>query len=156
MLLVAPPLTWLAARTAARAASPCGCVDPRSLRPPLDYTSQFAKDSGPIEVTPIGWISSPYKERFGTPRQPTVNEQVSGGKLQEGEIVLAPDVSTLALRGRMPHRLEPRTSKLRAATHSPLATALQLLTRSPRLGQLRASSTAGSSATCTSTPGGGR
>ena len=104
MLLVAPPLTWFAARTAARATSPCGCVDPRSLRPPLDYTSQFAKDSGPIEVTPIGWISSPYKERFGTPRQPTVNEQVSGGKLQEGEIVLAPDVSTLALRGRKPHR----------------------------------------------------
>ena len=99
MLLVAPPLTWLAARSAARAAAPCGCVDPRSLRPPLDYTSQFAKDSGPIEVTPIGWISSPYKERFGTPRQPTVDEQVSGGKLQEGEIVLAPDVSTLALRG---------------------------------------------------------
>ena len=99
MLLVAPPLTWLAARSAARAASPCCCVDPRSLRPPLDYTSQFAKDSGPIEVTPIGWISSPYKERFGTPRQPTVDEQVSGGKLQEGEIVLAPDVSTLALRG---------------------------------------------------------
>ena len=65
----------------------------------MDYTSQFAKDSGPIEVTPIGWISSPYKERFGTPRQPTVDEQVSGGKLQEGEIVLAPDVSTLALRG---------------------------------------------------------
>ena len=99
MLLVAPPLTWLAARSAARAASPRCCVDPRSLRPPLDYTSQFAKDSGPIEVTPIGWISSPYKERFGTPRQPTVDEQVSGGKLQQGEIVLAPDVSTLALRG---------------------------------------------------------
>ena len=53
----------------------------------------------PSQVTPIGWISSPYKERFGTPRQPTVDEQVSGGKLQEGEIVLAPDVSTLALRG---------------------------------------------------------
>lgn len=98
MLLLAPPLTWHAARTA-RAASPCGCVDPRSLRPPLDYTSQFAKDSRPIEMTPIGWISSPYKERFGTPRQPTVAEQVSGGKLQEGEIVLAPEVSTLALRG---------------------------------------------------------
>ena len=94
----APPPTWLAAWTA-RTASPCCCVDPRSLRPPLDYTSQFAKDSGPIELTPIGWISSPYKERFGTPRQPTVDEQVSGGKLQEGEIVLAPDVSTLALRG---------------------------------------------------------
>ena len=98
MLLLAPPLTWHAARTA-RAASPCGCVDPRSLRPPLDYASQFAKDSRPIEMTPIGWISSPYKERFGTPRQPTVAEQVSGGKLQEGEIVLAPEVSTLALRG---------------------------------------------------------
>ena len=65
----------------------------------MDYTSQFAKDSRPIELTPIGWISSPYKERFGTPRQPTVAEQVSGGKLQEGEIVLAPEVSTLALRG---------------------------------------------------------
>ena len=51
MLLVAPPLTWLAARSAARAASPRCCVDPRSLRPPLDYTSQFAKDSGPIEVS---------------------------------------------------------------------------------------------------------
>ena len=99
MLLVAPPLTWLVARTAARTGSPCCCVDPRPLRPPLDYTSQFAKDRGPIELNPIGWISSPYKERFGTPRQPTVDEQVAGGKLQEGEIVLAPDVSTLALRG---------------------------------------------------------
>ena len=77
-----------------------GVVDPRSLRPPLEYTDAFADHAAaPVTLTPIGVIRSPYKERFGTPRQPTVDEQVSGGKLQQGEIVLAPDVSTLALRG---------------------------------------------------------
>ena len=179
MLLVAPPLTWLAARSAARAAAPCGCVDPRSLRPPLDYTSQFAKDSGPIEVTPIGWISSPCKERFGTPRQPTVDEQVSGGKLQEGEIVLAPDVSTLALRGLaawskglpwqcpstapMPPQGAPGGSgqlgtPSKRPAHWPPSHSLGCSSKPPAKPSLsppltiqawRASSTVGSSATCT-------
>jgi tRNA-Thr(GGU) m(6)t(6)A37 methyltransferase TsaA len=77
----------------------CCAVDPRSLRPPLDYTSKFARDSSPVELQPIGWVSSPYKERFGTPRQPTVAAQVAGGDALEGDIVLAPQVSRHTLRG---------------------------------------------------------
>ena len=54
--------------------------DPRSLRPPLSYTDQFAdRANEPITLTPIGWVRSPYTERFGTPRQPVVETQVLGG-----------------------------------------------------------------------------
>ncbi|KAJ1459794.1 TsaA-like domain-containing protein, partial [Pelagophyceae sp. CCMP2097] len=38
---------------------------------------------------PVGWVESPYKERFGTPRQPVVTAVVSGGDEQLGAIVLA-------------------------------------------------------------------
>ncbi len=82
-------LTWLTC---------CG-VDPRSARLPLDYTSQFAHDASPVQLQPIGWIQSPYTERFGTPRQPTVDTQVAGGAAQEGVIVLAPEFREHTLRG---------------------------------------------------------
>lgn len=77
----------------------CCTVDPRSLRPPLDYTSARKQETGAVQLTPIGWIASPYTERFGTPRQATVDTQVVGGKAQEGEIVLAPEFATHTLRG---------------------------------------------------------
>ena len=61
----------------ARLSSPLGrrclcvlcAVDPRSLRPPLAYTDGFAAAATrPLTLSPIGRISSVYKERFGTPR----------------------------------------------------------------------------------------
>lgn len=82
-------LAWLA----------CCMTDPRSLRPPLDYTSDSMHDGSPIEMTPIGYVRSPYTERFGTPRQATVDAQVVGGKAQEGEIVLFEPYRELTLRG---------------------------------------------------------
>lgn len=36
----------------------------------------------------IGIVKSPYKERFGTPRQATVTEQTLGNRPQDGEIQL--------------------------------------------------------------------
>ena len=69
--------------------------DPRSLRPPLSYTDQFAdRANEPITLTPIGWVRSPYTERFGTPRQPVVETQVLGGGAQLAEIELAPRWAT--------------------------------------------------------------
>jgi len=65
-------------------------VDPRSLRPPLNYTDGFAHRSlAPVTMSPIGYVSSPYRERFGTPRQATVKTQVAGGGEREGAIILA-------------------------------------------------------------------
>jgi len=73
--------------------------DPRSLRPPLSYTDQFAdRANEPITLTPIGWVRSPYTERFGTPRQPVVETQVLGGGAQLAEIELAPEMEH-TLRG---------------------------------------------------------
>lgn len=48
----------------------------------------------------IGVVHSPYRERFGTPRQPVVTEQTLGDRLQEGSIELFPEfVPASALRG---------------------------------------------------------
>lgn len=65
-------------------------VDPRSLRPPLQYSEQFKGEAmQPVQLTPIGYCESPYKERFGTPRQPVVTAQTSGAAARDGAIVLA-------------------------------------------------------------------
>ena len=74
----------------------CFCVlcavDPRSLRPPLEYTEGFAAAATqPLTLAPIGRISSVYKERFGTPRQPTVTANVVGGEASDGAVVLTID-----------------------------------------------------------------
>lgn len=45
-----------------------------------------------VELTPIGVVRSPYTERHGTPRQPTVTTQVHGGSALEGTIELFTDV----------------------------------------------------------------
>ncbi len=61
------------------------CADPRSLRPPLSYTGQFSvAASREICLAPIGVVESPYKERFGTPRQATHKATTAGGGEQEG------------------------------------------------------------------------
>ena len=67
-------------------------ADARQRRPPLDYTSKFRANAlAPISISPIGYVSSPYKERFGTPRQPTVTENVAGGAAQEASIFITMD-----------------------------------------------------------------
>ena len=75
-------------------------VDPRSLRPPLTYAESFkASATSPVEMTPIGYCESPYKERFGTPRQSVVTAQTAGGSAaQEGAIVLASHIPRETLR----------------------------------------------------------
>ena len=74
------------------------CDDPRSRRPPLEYTDAVSA-CGPLQLQPIGTIRSPYKERFGTPRQPTIDTQVSGGTMQAGEIRLHADIPGVSLQG---------------------------------------------------------
>lgn len=74
----------------------CACMamvspDPRSLRPPRSYTAAFRDVArNPIEMDPIGFVESPYKERFGTPRQPVVSALVTGGTVQNCSIHLRP------------------------------------------------------------------
>lgn len=65
--------------------------DPRSERPERAYTDAF-RTLGDVTLSPIGHVESPYKERFGTPRQPTVTNYTTGGVAQEGTIVLRPDL----------------------------------------------------------------
>ena len=38
--------------------------------------------------SPIGFVESPYKERFGTPRQAVVTAQVAGGDTSDGALIL--------------------------------------------------------------------
>ena len=49
---------------------------------PPDHVSLFTPPER-IELIPIGRICSPYKERHGTPRQPTVTQGVRGGGVRE-------------------------------------------------------------------------
>jgi tRNA-Thr(GGU) m(6)t(6)A37 methyltransferase TsaA len=75
-------------------------VDPRTNIPPKDYADAFHDAARkPIVLSPIGHVESPYRERFGTPRQPVVTAQVSGGGAQDGTIVItAGDLVPDALR----------------------------------------------------------
>lgn len=74
-------------------------VTAKSRRPQLFYADDFPPPTS-IELQVIGHIQSPYKERFGTPRQATVTEQTLGGKPQRAQIQLVDDARfTLALRG---------------------------------------------------------
>ena len=86
-------IALLSAHTASAA------LDPRSLRPPLKYADAF-KDMAlsPIQMQPIGIVSSPYKERFGTPRQSVVTAQTAGASAQDGAILLADHISPETLK----------------------------------------------------------
>ncbi len=59
----------------------------KRTKPPQDHTSEAARPVS-IACEVIGYVRSPYKERFGTPRQPTVTEQVLEDRALEGEIEL--------------------------------------------------------------------
>ncbi len=56
-------------------------------KPPQDHTTP-AEAGGTFEV--IGHVRSPYKERFGTPRQPPVTEQTLEDRALEASIELLP------------------------------------------------------------------
>ncbi len=46
-----------------------------------------------VTLTPIGVVRSPYTERFGTPRQPGVTDQVLEDAALDAQIVLRPDLA---------------------------------------------------------------
>lgn len=56
-------------------------------KPPQDHTAA-PPDSFAAQV--IGHVRSPYKERFGTPRQPTVTEQTLEDRALDATIELLP------------------------------------------------------------------
>lgn len=56
-------------------------------KPPQDHTSEAALLAR-VACEIIGYVRSPYKERFGTPRQPPVTEQTLGDRAQEASIEL--------------------------------------------------------------------
>ncbi|CAM9310809.1 unnamed protein product [Scytosiphon promiscuus] len=53
------------------------------------YTDGFLESACKVEISyrPIAVVRSPYRERFGTPRQPQVTASVLNGGAQEGQIV---------------------------------------------------------------------
>lgn len=59
----------------------------RRGRPPLRYTEDF-QTPDEVKLKVIGVVRSPYKERFGTPRQPNVTANTLGNKEQSASIVL--------------------------------------------------------------------
>lgn len=68
------------------------------------YTDNFVEDVGKMEISyrPVAVVRSPYRERFGTPRQPQVTASVLHGGAQEGQIVF------LRGRGYGEHPGDPR------------------------------------------------
>lgn len=66
--------------------------------PEQDHTSRRADALGLFPCTAIGVIRSPYTERFGTPRQPTVTTQVKEDRALPGRIELLPEYAA-GLRG---------------------------------------------------------
>lgn len=62
------------------------CTQPKDRS---SYTDAFLEDAGKMEVVyrPIAVVRSPYRERFGTPRQPQVTTAVLQGGALEGRIV---------------------------------------------------------------------
>jgi len=68
---------------------------------PLRTYADDLREKPNVEYTirPIGFVKSPYKERFGTPRQATVETQILGGTPQEGELVLDASIAKTSLRG---------------------------------------------------------
>ncbi len=72
----------------------------RRSKPPQDHVAEVTP---PSEVTMrvIGHIRSPYRERYGTPRQAVVTEGTLTGDLVDAQIQLLPDM-----------QLEPATAGL--------------------------------------------
>eukprot|EP00667_Euglena_gracilis_P016475 EG_transcript_17234 len=82
-----------------RVKPPADTLVRRQQKPQLFYAEKF---NAPDEVTlhTIGVVHSPYKERFGTPRQATVFQHSLGNRPQQTEIHLKDDPKfRTALRG---------------------------------------------------------
>lgn len=63
----------------------------RRSKPEQDHTSSHADAHlRSCAMQPIGVVRSPYTERFGTPRQPGVTDQVKGDAPLPGRIELLP------------------------------------------------------------------
>lgn len=59
-------------------------------RPPKDYTGKVDRpDQVTLDV--IGYVRSPYKERYGTPRQATVGDPGGGDDAADGVLVFDPE-----------------------------------------------------------------
>ena len=58
-------------------------------KPPQDHTSVAARVER-VACEIIGYVRSPYKERFGTPRQPPVTEQTLEDRALDASIELIP------------------------------------------------------------------
>jgi tRNA (adenine37-N6)-methyltransferase len=68
-------------------------------KPPQDHTSA-AKPPDFVQAAVIGHVRSPYRERFGTPRQPVVTQQTLHDSAQDAVIELMPGRNfELALQG---------------------------------------------------------
>lgn len=62
-------------------------------KPEQDHTSGHADAwRGAFAMQPIGVVRSPYTERFGTPRQPGITDQVKGDARLPGRIELRPEL----------------------------------------------------------------
>lgn len=60
-------------------------------KPEQDHTSEHAAVYlQPCSFQPIGVVRSPYTERFGTPRQPPITEQVKGDAMLPARVELLP------------------------------------------------------------------
>lgn len=68
------------------------------MRPPQDHTSAFLAGGDRFEMRPIAYARSPYKERFGTPHQPTTTRGTRAGVVAEGIIELVPELPLESLR----------------------------------------------------------
>lgn len=62
----------------------------RAMRKPQLHTDDF-KTPDEVMLRTIAVVCSPYKERFGCPRQPTVTSGVLGGSSQEGVLKFTND-----------------------------------------------------------------
>ena len=58
-------------------------------KPPQDHTSSLPAPQT-LTVSAIGFVRSPYRERFGTPRQATVTEQTLEDRAQPAVIEILP------------------------------------------------------------------
>ncbi|CAM9697305.1 unnamed protein product [Phaeothamnion confervicola] len=60
--------------------------------PAMAYAERFAARAAAANVTyrPVAVVRSPFRERFGTPRQPGVTAGAAGGGAAAGEIVFFP------------------------------------------------------------------
>lgn len=72
-------------------------------KPEQDHTTRHADAfRSPFTFTPIGVVRSPYTERFGTPRQPTITTQVKGDAMLPARIELLPELEP-SLAGLLGH-----------------------------------------------------